>query len=160
MSGKNVFKWVGVIFGIVGLGLLVGAALAVMSSNRFLSESVRTTGNVVDFIESYDDEGTLMYTPVFEYIDQQGATYTARANYSSSNKSYMKGEAVELLYLPSDPEDVRTPSWFSLWGLALILGAMGIFFVGFAALFLWVISRPGEIDVKFGAMDDTDIGEL
>ena len=37
---------------------------------------------------------------------------------------------------------------------------MGFFFVGFAALFLWVMSRPGEVEVKFGSGDDTDIGEL
>jgi len=124
MSGKNVFKWVGVIFGIVGLGLLVGAALAVMSSNRFLSESVRTTGNVVDFIESYDDEGTLMYTPVFagrqgddligffavncHWIDIGGSAIGS-VSYSSTD-IFMEGLQLRSIKIWSKGEPIEEPS--------------------------------------------------
>jgi hypothetical protein len=43
------------------------------------------------------------------------------------------GDSVEVLYLPQDPRGARLHDWFSLWGLAAILGGLGSVFAAVSA---------------------------
>jgi hypothetical protein len=139
MTDNNVFKLIGLIFLGVGVLILGGAILAGMNSASLLREGVRTTGNVIELLQSYDDEGDLLYTPVFLFLDEQGREHRVQSKFSSSPPGYRPGQAVELIYRPGRPETADVTSFFGLWGLAGILGMMGVGFIFFGLLALWVI---------------------
>lgn len=161
MQGDKIFKWIAWLFLVIGVGLLIGAAFAAMNSVRLIQQGIRTTGNVVDFIESYDDEGTLMYSPVFVFLDENGQEHRIESSYSSSSPGYTRGQIVDIVYPPGKPEAARIPDWFSYWGVTLILGFIGVAFIFFGALALWKII-PGvagmekEVTLRFGSASDED----
>jgi hypothetical protein len=139
MTDKNVFKIVGLIFLGVGILLLGGALLAGMSSASLLREGVRTTGHVLEFNQYYDDEGTLMYAPVYIFLDEQGREQIVQSIISSSAPRYRQGQTVELIYRPGKPETASTISYFDLWFLAGILGVLGLGFTAFGVAAIWLI---------------------
>ncbi len=139
MTDKNVFKIVGLIFLGVGILLLGGALLAGMNTLSLLREGVRTTGNVLEFNESYDDEGTLMYSPVYIFLDEQGREQIVQSIISSSSPHYRRGQTVELIYRPGKPQTASTISYFDVWFLTGILGVMGLGFTAFGVAAIWLI---------------------
>lgn len=139
MTDNNIFKIVGYIFLGVGILLLGGAIIAGMNSASLLREGVRTTGNVLEFNQYYDDEGTLMYTPVFVFLDEQGQEQQVQSKISSSSPRFRPGQAVELIYRPGKPQTADTISFFDVWFLTGILGVMGIGFIFFGILAVWII---------------------
>lgn len=139
MTDKNVFKIVGLIFLGVGMLVLSGAFIAGMNTASLLREGVRTTGNVLEFVESYDDEGTLMYSPVYIFRDEQGQEQRVQSKISSSSPRYRQGQSVELIYRPGKPETADTTSFVEVWLLAGILGVMGLGFSVFGVLAVWFI---------------------
>lgn len=159
MKGDHVFKWVAWLFLVIGVGLLIGAAFAALNSVRLIQQGVRTTGNVVDFIESFDEEGTLMYSPVFVFLDENGQEHRIQSSYSSSSPGYTRGQIVDVVYPRGDPERARLPNAFSYWGVTLILGFIGVAFVFFGVMALWkivpaVAGMEKEFSVTFGAGSD------
>jgi hypothetical protein len=139
MTDKNVFKIVGLIFLGVGILLLGGALLAGMNSLSLLRDGVRTTGNVLEFSESYDDEGNRMYSPVYIFLDEQGQEQVVQSIISSSSPRYRQGQTVELIYRPGKPQTASTISYFDLWFLAGILGVLGLGFFIFGIVAVWII---------------------
>ncbi len=159
MKGNSVFKWVAWLFLVIGVGLLIGAAFAALNSVRLIQQGVRATGNVVDFVESYDEEGTLMYSPVFVFIDENGQEHRIQSSYSSSSPGYTRGQIVDIVYPRGNPEGARIPNAFSYWGVTLILGFIGITFVFFGVMALWKIvpavsGMEKEFTVTFGSGSD------
>ncbi len=139
MTDKNVFKIVGLIFLGVGILLLGGALLAGTSSLSLLRDGVRTTGHVLEFNQYFDDEGTLMYSPVYIFLDEQGQEQIVQSKISSSSPRYRQGQSVQLIYHPGKPETASTISYFDLWFLAGILGFLGLGFFIFGVVAVWII---------------------
>jgi hypothetical protein len=100
---------------------------------------VRTTGNVLEFNQYFDDEGTLMYAPVYIFLDEQGQEQIVQSKISSSSPRYRQGQTVELIYRPGKPETASTISYFELWFLAGILGVLGLGFFIFGVVAVWII---------------------
>jgi hypothetical protein len=161
MKDDKIFRWIAWLFLIIGAGLIIGAAFAALNSYRLIQQGIRTTGNVVDLVESYDDEGTLMYSPIFKFLDENGQEHRVQSSYSSSSPGYTRGQIVDIVYPPGKPESARIPNAFSYWGVAMILGFIGIGFVFFGALALWKIvpataGMEKEVSVTFGTSSDDD----
>ncbi len=136
MKGNTAFKWVGWIFTLIGVGLAIGAVFAAFSGARLAREGVHTTGNVVDFTESTSEDGTLMYAPVFTFLDEQGQQHRIQSRVSSSPPGYSKGQIIELVYPPGQPEKADVASWFGVWGVAFILGIIAVVFIPVGILLL------------------------
>lgn len=161
MQGDKIFKWIAWLFLVIGVGLLIGAAFAAMNSIRLIQQGVRATGNVVDFIESYDDEGTLMYSPVFVFLDENGQEHRIESSYASSSPGYTRGQIVDIVYPRGQPERARIPDAFSYWGVTMILGFIGGAFIFFGVLTLWkilpaVAGMEKDVSVTFGSGSDLD----
>lgn len=127
----DVVKIVRFVFGVVGAGLLVGALFAVQNTRSFLGEAVSGDGTVMDLVESRSSSDTgdrYSYAPVVRFVTDRGETVTFTSSVSSNPPSYHVGEAVDVLYSPAEPQRARIHDWFSLWGLASILGVMGTVF--------------------------------
>lgn len=153
----KLIKGLGWLFIGIGVLLLVGMLLSINSTRSLLKEGVRTTGNVINFVETQDDEGQTMYAPVFAFLDQQGGEHQIVSHVSSSSYAYMKGQAVDVIYRTGDPDSAQIQSTFGLWGLAAILGFVGVIFVifGIGANFITkkVLSsdEAANFEIQFGA---------
>jgi hypothetical protein len=161
MSLKMI-KGLGWLFIGIGALLLIGTLLAITNTRSLLREGVRTTGNVVDYVESQDDEGQTMYAPVFAFFDEQGGQHQIVSNVSSSSYAYMMGQAVDVIYRPGNPEGAEIQSTFGLWWLAGILGFVGGIFIvfGIGANFITgkVLSSTKDmgVNIQFGTGDFYD----
>lgn len=128
----DVVRIVGSVFGVVGLGLLAGAGLAVQSTQSFLADAVSAPGTVQGLVArtSTDSDGhrSTTYAPEVRFTTAEGRDITFVSATSSSPPDHQVGDAVEVLYRPQDPAGARIHDWFSLWGLPTILGGMGTVF--------------------------------
>ena len=130
MKVINVVKY---IFTLVGVGLLIGAFFVYKDAADFLKQAESAPGTVVRLLESRSSSSSsnsTMYTPVVQFTDKRGSEIEFTSSISSSPPSYDVGEEVEVLYTPSTPQDARIKGFFSLWGVATILGALGGVFAG------------------------------
>jgi len=89
----------GLIFAIVGIGLLIFSVSTITSYNEKNKTYTETTSVVVDY--AYDDEG--LEAIIVEYT-VDGKAYRKQSN-SYSNMPKSKGTQVKVKYNPSDPSD-------------------------------------------------------
>ncbi len=82
------------------------------NTKELLNTGVKTSAEVIDLIESRDDDG-YTYKPVFEYTDRTGDKMTFESDISSSPAPYQIGDYVDIIYsLDSGKRKV-----VSFWGL-------------------------------------------
>ncbi|MCW9707889.1 DUF3592 domain-containing protein [Fodinibius salsisoli] len=127
-------KIVKYVFSLVGLGLLVGAFFWYNSNTAFLEKAITAEGTVVDLVVNRSSDSRT-YSPVVEFLTQEGESIEFVSRTSSNPPSYSRGERVEVLYLLGEPRQAKINGFFSLWGGILIVGGLGlIFFLVGAAL--------------------------
>jgi len=152
------------VFGLVGLGLLVGAFFAVTHTLSFRSISKTAEGVVVDLVESRGDKGSTLYKPVVEWADPAGRKRRFTGSVASSPPSYSRGEKVALRYDPSNPESARVDSFMENWFVGLSLSLMGMVFTAIGAGFgihgwirrknlQWLSAHGTRIQAKFTGVD-------
>jgi len=136
---------------IIGVLVVIGAVLSgasyyfYTSTTEFLETAKRTEGIVVKLLQEQDGENnSTTYRPVFEFTDESGKDHVIESGTSSNPPAFKKGETVEILYAPASPEDAKINSFFSLWGISLIFGIVGGFFLAFGAVFLFIKKRVVE----------------
>ena len=120
------------IFGLIGLGMLVGAFFLFTNTQNFLKTATTSNGTVIDLQQSRSSD-SITYAPVVEFQTKDGSRIEFISSTSSNPPSYSRGETVEVLYNESSPEKARINGFFSLWGGALIVGLIGLvfFLIGF-----------------------------
>ena len=115
------------------LVLVVEVAVGVWLHRRtsaFLDTAVPATGEVVELKESPGGGGRsgggggTTWSPVFTWTDAAGVERRSTGSVSSNPPSHAVGEAIDLLYDPQNPVDVRVDGFFSLWLGPLVLGAL------------------------------------
>jgi hypothetical protein len=133
------------VFGLIGLGLLAGAFLALKTELDFRREAVVVPGTVVELETTSGSKGSTLYKPVFEFTDRQGQPHRVTAGIASNPPSHDRGEAVTVRYRSENPEDAHLDGFMASWFLPTILGAMGSLFTAVAAGFLIHIVRKRRI---------------
>ena len=109
-----------------GFLFLIGSFLAYTAYKQYLktkllvSEGVKTTATVIDFIESQGDNNTL-YNPVFEFTDRSLNKRTFESGISSYPAPYKIGEKVKIIYNRKKADDVKTISFWGLYRGSVIL---------------------------------------
>ena len=124
MKAVTIFKYV---FAVIGLGMLVGAFYLFNDTRDFLKDALVTEGTVVELVRSRSSDSTT-YRPVVEFKTEDGSLVEFTSGAGSNPPSYSKGETVEVLYQQDSPEQAKINGFFSLWGLTLIVGVMGLIF--------------------------------
>jgi hypothetical protein len=128
----NVFRIVRVVFGVVGIGLLVASVVAVGHTRSFLADAVSAPGVVEGLVPrtstDRDNRTSTTYAPQVRFTTAAGESVTFVSGSSSSPPAYQVGDTVEVLYVAADPRRARVHDWFSLWGLPTILGGLGAVF--------------------------------
>lgn len=125
MKAIAILKYV---FALVGLAMLVAALVWYQNTRAFMAAAVRTQGTVIDLIAVRSDDSTT-YRPVVRFEDSEGRTVEFSSSSSSNPPRYARGEAVSILYRPTDPQDAEIDGYFSLWGGQTILAALGSVFL-------------------------------
>ncbi|MCH8951418.1 MAG: DUF3592 domain-containing protein [Proteobacteria bacterium] len=113
------------VFVLVGAGILA-------ESIMFATGARSTRGEVVHVSTSHGSESGVSYTPTIRYRRNDGRTFEAETNISSSGYDYAIGERVDILFSHDNPAEVRINSFASLY-------LPGLMFAGFGALFLGLI---------------------
>ncbi|WP_206196659.1 DUF3592 domain-containing protein [Zooshikella ganghwensis] len=120
------------LFLLIGLAMLVGAFFAYQNTQSFVAEAIKADGVVVDMVSSRSSD-SITYRPVIEFKTKEGDLVEFTSSTGSNPPSYSRGETVDVLYQESMPGNAKINSFFSLWGLAVIVGGMGavFFLIGF-----------------------------
>ena len=155
MRAYNIVKYV---FSVVGIGMLIGAFFWYNSSSEFSEKSVRAEGTVVELVVNRSRDSRT-YSPVVQFVNEAGKKIEFKSRTGSNPPDYSRGEKVEVLYLPENPEEAKINSFFALWGGALIFGGLGsVFFLIGGGLILYPIikGRKDEQLQKNGRRIETD----
>jgi hypothetical protein len=119
----------GVIFFLVGAGVLVGDFFITTGTISFLNSSIKTDGSVVNIIHSRSsDSVNAMYTPEVSFTDASGQAITFTSNISSSSPSYKIGDKVSVLYDKNNSQSARINTFFQLWFATIVMSIVGVIF--------------------------------
>lgn len=147
---------VGSLFVLVGMGLCLGALYQYRDGRTFLAQAIKTDGVVLD-LEKNDKSGT--FSPVVVFLDQDGRKNSFTSSTGSNPPAYSRGERVDVLYLPTCPQQARIDEFMTIWGSTVILtGLGGVFFMcGFMIiLVVGVKSRRDRYLQKSGLPVETE----
>lgn len=119
----RIFASVGVLF----LVLSIGFAL---TRRDLVNNGLRTQGEVIDLIAITNerDGNTTGWTwhPKVRFVDETDRTITFISSSGSKPAAYATGEQVEVLYRKGKPHNAVIHSFFSLWGMAIVFGGLGL----------------------------------
>jgi Protein of unknown function (DUF3592) len=147
VNPQRLLYWLPRLFAGIGLLLLAVAAVTTILTFRFVADSERADGTVVDLRESYDPEdNTTSYYPVVRFETADGRQIRFESDASTSDDV---GDTVEVLYDPDDPEDAKLAGFFNLWGLSLIFGALGAAFTGVGGYLVHRTRAPSREDIQW-----------
>lgn len=139
-----------IIFSLVGLGLLGGAAFMLNDTRAFLAQAYNAQGVVVDLIPRRGSEGGTTYAPKFQFNNAQGQSFTVENGPSSSPPAYERGEQVRVLYVPGKEAEAKIDSFFSLWFGSLMMGILGSVFaaIGLGMVFWSAMNKRKQAYLK------------
>ena len=129
------------VFAAMGFCMLLGALYFYQNTQDFLKNAVTTNGTVIENERStHRRKGrseAVTYHPVIAFKTDNGSALEFTSSAGTNKKTYAKGDVVEVLYLKSSPQEAKMNSFFSLWGVSVILGALGAVFliVGYSIIF-------------------------
>ena len=116
--------------------MLIGCAVWTVSQQRFIANAVEAQAEIIDFVESEGDNGS-MYAPVFKFKDAQGQEYTVKSSVGTGNPTEDIGDTIMVLYDPKAPENAQKNSLMFLWLGQIVLGVLGTVFFLIGAVILW-----------------------
>ncbi len=116
---------IGLIFLVVGAGLVVGCFIAAGRTRRFLSSAQEAQAEVVGLQKRQGTEREISYYPVLRFRTQSGATKEVVSSVGSNPPRYKEGDSLAILYDPQQPEAVRIHSFANVWIMPLVLGGTG-----------------------------------
>jgi hypothetical protein len=124
----KILKIIGFILILCGLIMLLVSGITFFNARNFARDSVVTTGTVVDLVleDSMSDDSGPFYHPVVSFITTDGETVEFKASYGSNPPRYSRGDEIKVRYDRYNPYKARLDSFFDLWGIAIIFGAIGL----------------------------------
>jgi hypothetical protein len=131
---KKTITIIAAVFGIIGLGLLIGDCFFYSSTQKFISKAKSAQGTVTDLIykrsssSSSSSSNSGSYFPVIQFQDEKGEQVVFQSSTGSNPPSYSVGQAVEILFDPANPQDARVNSFFSKWGGVFVMTLLGVVF--------------------------------
>jgi hypothetical protein len=140
MNETKLFRIIGLVFGLIGLLLLVWCWFSYQNTAAFLTHAIPTSGQVIKNEHRNSSGGKTTCYPVIAFATERGE-HTEFTSNGSGLCAYAVGETVPVLYDPAVPSQAREHSFWGLWLLTAMLGAMGLGFttLGFTG---WWINLP------------------
>ena len=123
--------------------MLVGGFFMYQSTATFINAAVHTTGTVVDISRvwsSGSSGGGYVYRPIVEFKTKDGKDGKFESTTGSNPSPWHKGDVVDVLYDPKNPDGAQINSFFELWVGNLIVGGLGVIFFCIACgvwIYMW-----------------------
>ncbi|HLO84970.1 MAG TPA: DUF3592 domain-containing protein [Nostocaceae cyanobacterium] len=124
------------LFGLLfALGGGVFASIGIKSgidTRSFLSTAIPAQGTVIDLVESSSttkNRTSYTYRPVVKFTTNLGEPTIFESKAGSNPPSFTKGQQVEVLYNPQNPQSAVINAWFDIWGLSAVFTGIGSAFV-------------------------------
>jgi high-affinity Fe2+/Pb2+ permease len=133
------FLIMGLCFGIVAVGLLVGAIWVFVKQQRTMNDREQTTGTVVDLVSRTTASArSSIICPVVEFTAPSGEKIRFTSDFGSLPASHKVGQTVNLRYDPVDPHQAEIDSTMNRWLVPAILVFIGLIACCLATVFLVV----------------------
>ena len=112
----------GLIFGLIGLGMLAGALIARSTTAQEMRTFLPAAGEVIGLAPSRSSRGGTTYAAEVRFRAEDGRTYTFRESVSSNPPSHRVGDAVNVRYESGNPANARVDDFMNTWFVPLLLG--------------------------------------
>lgn len=133
MSAVTFAKW---LFTLIGAGLVAGGLFWFQQTRSWLSQAKVVPGRVSDTVRV----GRRSFAPVVRYTVGD-EVYEFIPSTSSTPPAYVKGDYVEVMYVPSRPGAGRVRDFLQLWFGPTLLTGIGAMFFGAGILISVVFGR-------------------
>jgi hypothetical protein len=131
--------WLASVFLLVGLGLGIGAALSFADTIGFERSALTALGKVVELEHQLcgSKDRTTCYAPRVLFTELATGRQVLFVSREAANPpAFRVGEEVTVLYAPDNPETAMVQSFFSMWGVVVILSGVCVIFVAVGAVIL------------------------
>jgi len=128
LPGNKNIKFIGPIFTLVGLIVIVGAIYFGNQRWDFLERAELANGTVIDYRSSTNDDGTTYY-PIVEFTPPYSSQpITFRHDVGSSNPSYSRGAVIPILFDPDNAGNAIIDEGLWNWFAPILMSVLGIAF--------------------------------
>lgn len=117
---------VGIVFFLVGVGMLTGGFFLWRSNASFAAHAVHADGVVTDLDYQSSSKGKGTYHPLVDFTAANGTVVHYTSSSGSNPAAYSRGDHVAMLYDPANPEHAQIDSFMENWFGTLMLGAFGL----------------------------------
>lgn len=94
---------------------------------EFTQQAINTKGKVSRLVAV----DTKIY-PEVTFLSSLNETHKFISNFGCKPACYKKGETINILYLPNQPDQAQLNSFVSLWGPTLLTCGIGLIFISFS----------------------------
>jgi hypothetical protein len=105
------------------LSIAIGFAIA---TSILIHRGVVTKGTVIANEARRDvSDGSTQYFPRFVFATRDGRSISVVSDTGTNPASFREGQTVDLIYIPSHPENARIHSFVQLWFMSLMFAMVG-----------------------------------
>src|SRR5687767_4418213 len=101
--------FVGFLFFLIGLGILISGIFAVFKVRRQLAGSAKATGKILAFGKITGRRGYL-YCPQVEFLIPNGQAFRFQSEFGTQPPSYTVGQQVKVVYQTANPNQAEIDS--------------------------------------------------
>ena len=144
MNTAGKMRFAAFIMAPLGIGMIIGAIWTGINAKSFIDNALKGEGVVIKMERRESGTGSdrsITYAPVFTFKDKKDESHMIHSSTSSSPPAYEVNEKVEVLYLAEQPEEAKLNGFFSLWGIPLVLGIIGIMDLLMSVVFFIIALR-------------------
>jgi len=128
---------VGVLFVLIGVGVLIAGAVAAVKQSRQSGSRVAATGKVVDLVKRVFNPGSGgVYCPVVEFTTATGQFVRFESEFGTMPATHQVGQSIAVRYEPTDPQKAEVDSATSRWLVPGCMIGMGVLFLGMGLVFV------------------------
>lgn len=138
---------VGVLFGLIGLAVLISGIVAAVKQSRKSARGVKATGTVVNLVSRVFNPGSAgVYCPVVDFTSATGQPVRFESQFGTMPASHRVGQTIAVRYDPADPQKADVDSVTANWFVPGCTIAMGLGFVvmGLVFLVIGILALAGQ----------------
>lgn len=125
LDKKNLRMFVLIAF-VGGVIALVAGGLLGARAVKFERRAMRASGVVIDNVANMGGQNQVSYYPKIRFRTSEGLDVTFMSSSGKNDAEFQVGEGVTVLYDPQRPVRAMIDSFWSRWGLSVLLIGLGL----------------------------------